>query len=316
MSARPNPRAWRDRPVVVTGGEGFLGGVLVEELRGLGADVRPVRRTEHDLRTAEGARAAMEGADVVFHLAARVGGIGFNLRHPALLVHDNLLLAAHVFEQAHRAGVGQLVAVSSVCAYPAAPPLPFSEDDLWEGHPETSNAPYGIAKRVLLTLSDAYWRQHGLSSCTPVLTNLYGPGDHDDLDDSHVVPALIRRFSEACARGEESVAVWGTGRATRDFLFVADAVRALVLAAEAVREPLVLNIGTGQEWSIAHVTETVAGLVGYQGEITWDDERPDGQRQRRLDVTRARAVLGWEAEVGLGEGLRRTVAASACVTSS
>ena len=316
MSARPDPRAWRDRPVVVTGGEGFLGGVLVEELRRLGADVSPVPRTEHDLRTAEGARAAMEGADVVFHLAARVGGIGFNLRHPALLIHDNVLLGAHVFEQAHRAGVRRLVAVSSVCAYPAAPPLPFSEDDLWEGLPEASNAPYGIAKRVLLTLSDAYWRQHGLCSCTPVLTNLYGPGDHDDPDDSHVIPALIRRFREACVRDEERVTVWGTGRATRDFLFVADAVRALVLAAEVVREPLTLNIGTGQNWSIAEVTETVARLVGFQGEITWDDKRPDGQRQRRLDVSRAREVLGWEAEVGLEEGLQRTVAASARVPAA
>jgi GDP-L-fucose synthase len=311
MSARPDPGAWRDRSVVVTGGEGFLGRVLVAELARLGADVRPVRHAEHDLRTPADARAALDGADVVFHLAARVGGIGFNLRHPAVLAHDNLLLAAHVFEQAHRVGVARLVAVSSVCAYPAAPPLPFSEDDLWNGYPEASNAPYGIAKRALLMLSDAYWRQYGLCSCTPVLTNLYGPGDHDDPEDSHVVPALVRRFTEARTRGEDRVAAWGTGRATRDLLFVDDAVRALLLAAEIVHEPLALNVGTGREWSIAEVAEIVARLVGYEGEIAWDDERPDGQAQRRLDVSRAHEVLGWEAEVGLEEGLRRTVTGSA-----
>ncbi len=199
-TSSPNERAWRGTAVLVTGGDGFVGRALVKQLRELGADVRSVRRSEHDLRAPEAARAALAGAEVVFHLAARVGGIGFNLRHPAELIHDNLLLAANVFEQSRRAGVERLVAVSSVCAYPESPALPFSEDALWDGHPEPSNAPYGVAKRVLVTLSEAYFNQHGVRSCVPVLTNLYGPGDHDDLEDSHVIPALIRKFAEAEAR--------------------------------------------------------------------------------------------------------------------
>jgi GDP-L-fucose synthase len=243
--ANPDARAWRGAAVAVTGGDGFLGRVLVRALRELDADVRAVHSSEHDLRTAEGAREAVEGAEVVFHLAARVGGIGFNVRHPALLIHDNLLLATHVFEQSRLAGVGRLVAVSSVCAYPELPPLPFSERDLWSGYPEPSNAPYGIAKRVLETLSEAYWREHGLCSCTPILTNLYGPGDHDDPCDSHVIPALIRKLVLAEARPGETVVVWGTGRATRDLLFVEDAARALILAAERTDRPFVVNIGSG-----------------------------------------------------------------------
>lgn len=295
--------------MVVTGGDGFAGRVLVDRLRDLGADVRSVRRSEHDLRSAQAAREALRGAEVVFHLAARVGGIGFNLRHPAQLIHDNLVLAANVFEQARLAGVRRLVAVSSVCAYPESPSLPFSEAELWDGYPEPSNAPYGVAKRVLVTLSEAYWNQYGLRSCVPILTNLYGPGDHDDLEDSHVIPALIRKFVEAEARPDEPVVVWGTGRVTRDFLFIEDAARALILAAERTGTPFAVNIGSGSEHSIAEVVETICRLVGYEGEVAWDVERPDGQRNRRLDVSRARELLGFEPQVSLEEGLRRTVAA-------
>ncbi len=273
-TSSPNERAWRGTAVLVTGGDGFVGRALVKQLRELGADVRSVRRSEHDLRAPEAARAALAGAEVVFHLAARVGGIGFNLRHPAELIHDNLLLAANVFEQSRRAGVERLVAVSSVCAYPESPALPFSEDALWDGHPEPSNAPYGVAKRVLVTLSEAYFNQHGVRSCVPVLTNLYGPGDHDDLEDSHVIPALIRKFAEAEARPDEPVVVWGTGRATRDFLFVDDAARALILAAERTDRPFTVNVGSGSEHSIAEVVETIAALMGYEGEIVWDRGGP------------------------------------------
>jgi GDP-L-fucose synthase len=300
---------WRGVPVVVTGGDGFLGSVLVRLLREVGADVRSVRSAEHDLRSAEGARAAVEGARVVFHLAARVGGIGFNLRNPALLIHDNLLLSTHVFEQSRLAQVERLVAVSSVCAYPATPSLPFREQELWNGYPESSNAPYGVAKRVLLTLSEAYWAQYGFRSCTPILTNLYGPGDHDHLEYSHVVPALIRKFLEAQAHPEQPMVVWGTGKATRDFLYVEDGARALILAAERTHEPLAMNIGSGVSHSIAELVTTIAALVNFSGEIIWDHERPDGQAERILDVTRARSVLGFEPQVTLEEGLRRTVAA-------
>jgi GDP-L-fucose synthase len=300
---------WRGVPVVVTGGDGFLGRVLVGLLCELGADVRSVSSADHDLRCAEGARAAVEGARVVFHLAARVGGIGFNLRNPALLVHDNLLLNTHVFEQSRLARVDRLVAVASVCAYPLAATLPFREQDLWNGYPESSNAPYGVAKRVLLTLSEAYWVQYGFRSCTPILTNLYGPGDHDHLEYSHVVPALIRKFVEAQTHPERPVVVWGTGNATRDFLFVEDGARALILAAERTGEPFVVNVGSGVSHSIAELVTTVAALVNFSGNIIWDHERPDGQAERILDVTRARSVLGFEPQVTFEEGLRRTVAA-------
>jgi GDP-L-fucose synthase len=299
---------WHGTPVVVTGGGGFLGRVLVAQLRDLGADVRSVSSDEQDLRTAEGARDALTGAEVVFHLAARVGGIGFNLRNPAVLAHDNLLLGAQVFEQARLADVGRLVAVSSVCAYPESPSLPFDEDELWSGYPEPSNAPYGIAKRVLGTLSEAYARQYGFRSCTPILTNLYGPGDHDDPEDSHVIPALIRKFQ----RAQDEVVIWGTGQATRDFLFVDDAARALILAAErlaASGDPFAVNVGSGSERSIAEVVNLIARLLDFGGEIRWDVERPEGQSRRRLDTSAARELLGFEPQVTLEQGLSRTVAA-------
>jgi GDP-L-fucose synthase len=299
---------WHGTSVTVTGGEGFLGRVLVGMLHALGARVRVVRRAECDLRTAGGAREAVSGAEVVFHLAARVGGIGFNSRHPAVLVHDNVLLGAHVFEQSRLAGVRRLVAVSSVCAYPESPPIPFREHDLWSGYPERSNAPYGVAKRALLTLSEAYWSEHRLSSCTPILTNLYGPGDHDDLENSHVIPALIRKFLAGVERPDEPVVIWGTGSATRDFLYVEDAARALMLAAERGEKPFAVNIGSGSEHSIADVATLIATLLDFRGEVVWDNSRPDGQRQRRLELTHARQLLGFEARVALEEGLRRTIA--------
>jgi GDP-L-fucose synthase len=195
-----------------------------------------------------------------------------------------------------------------VCAYPESPPLPFSEDDLWEGSPEPSNAPYGIAKRVLGTLSEAYARQYGFRSCTPILTNLYGPGDHDDPEDSHVIPALIRKFQ----RAQDEVVIWGTGQATRDFLFVDDAARALILAGErlaASGDPFAVNVGSGSERSIAEVVNLIAGLLDFGGEIRWDAERPEGQPRRRLDTSAARELLGFEPQVTLEQGLSRTVAA-------
>jgi len=302
--------AWDGTPVAVTGGDGFVGRSLVAALEALGARVQIPHSREHDLRTADGARAAVWGADVVFHLAARVGGIGFNSRHPALLVHDNLMLGAQVFEQSRLAGVRRLVAVSSVCAYPESPPAPFQERDLWTGYPERSNAPYGIAKRVLTTLSEAYWAEHAFSSCVPILTNLYGPGDDDDLEDSHVIPALIRKFLAAGEVPDEPVVVWGTGRATRDFLFVEDAAWALILAAEKGGDGQAFNIGSGNEHSIAEIVQLIGRLSGLEREVIWDHSRPDGQHHRPLDLSRARELLGFEARVSLEEGLRRTIAAA------
>lgn len=307
MAGTADPKRWRGRAVTVTGGAGFLGRVVVRMLEALDADVRVIRSHEQDLRTAEGARAAVEGSEMVLHLAARVGGIGFNRRNPGPLIYDNLTMGTNVFEQSRLAGVEKLVAACSVCAYPKFTPVPFSEDDLWSGYPEESNAPYGLAKKMLIVLSDAYRRQYGFDSCVPVLANLYGPGDNFDLEDSHVIAALIRKFVEAQESGGESVSVWGSGEPSREFLYVEDAARALILAAERLERSEPVNIGTGVETRIRDLAETIRDLSGFSGEIVWDTSMPDGQPTRYLDVSRARALIGFSPETSLTEGLERTI---------
>jgi GDP-L-fucose synthase len=307
MAARPDPGYWRDASVTVTGGAGFFGTAVVLQLQGLGVEPRVIRSSEFDLRDAAAARAAVEGADVVMHLAARVGGIGFNRRNPGPLVHDNMLIGANVFEQSRLVGVKKLVAACTVCAYPKLTPSPFSEDDLWNGYPEESNAPYGLAKKMLLVLSDAYRRQYGLDSCVPIFVNLYGPNDNFDLEDSHVIPALIRKFVEAAEHGEREVVLWGTGNASREFLYVDDAARALLLAAERLDTSEPVNVGTGKETRIAELAELIKRLTGFDGELRWDPSKPDGQPVRRLDVSRAQELLGFDAEMPLEEGLRHTI---------
>lgn len=307
LAADPDPRHWQGTPVVVTGGAGFLGSVVVRDLAALGAEVRVVRSAEHDLRDPRAAREALDGGEIVIHLAANVGGIGFNRRNPAPLVYDNLMMVANVFEQARQAGTRRLVSACTVCAYPKFTPVPFSEDALWNGYPEESNAPYGLAKKMMLVMSDAYRRQYGFDSCVPLMVNLYGPGDNFDLEDSHVIPALIRKFVEAQARGDAAVELWGSGSASREFLYVDDAARALILAAERLDTSDPVNIGTGEETSIRELAETIARATGFGGELAWDPTKPDGQPRRVLDVSRARALLGFEARVPLEEGLRRTV---------
>jgi GDP-L-fucose synthase len=307
MPTRPNESFWRDKAVTVTGGAGFLGTAVVRDLEELGAHVRIVRSSEHDLRDPGATRDVVEGAELVIHLAARVGGIGFNRRNPGPLAYDNLVIGANVFEQSRLAGVGKLVAACSVCAYPKFTPVPFAEDDLWNGYPEESNAPYGLAKKMLLVLSDAYRRQYGFDSCAPVLANLYGPNDNFDLEDSHVIAAMIRKFVDAREGGDAEVVLWGTGEPTREFLYVDDAARALLLSAELLNTSDPVNIGSGQETRIRDLAEAIRGLCGFAGEIVWDAAMPDGQPARYLDVTRARELMGFEAEVSLEEGLRRTV---------
>jgi len=276
-------------------------------LAALGADARLARSAEHDLRDPAAARAAVDGAEVVVHLAARVGGIGFNRRNPAPLVYDNLMMAGNIFEQSRIAGVRKLVSACTVCAYPKFTPVPFKEDDLWVGYPEESNAPYGLAKKMLLVLSDASRRQYGFDSCAPIVANLYGPNDNFDLEDSHVIAAMIRKFVEAVDEGTNEVVLWGTGNPSREFLYVDDAARALLLAAERLDTSDPVNVGTGQETKIADLAAMIAEITGYEGELVWDTSRPDGQPTRYLDVTRARDLMGFEAEVPLAEGLRRTV---------
>jgi GDP-L-fucose synthase len=299
---------WRNKRVTVTGGGGFLGRAVTGKLDELGASVSAPPSGEYDLRVPQAARGAVDGAEVVIHLAARVGGIGFNLRNPGPLVYDNLMMGANVFEQCRLAGVGRLVAACSVCAYPKFVDVPFSEDDLWIGYPEESNAPYGLAKRMLIVLSDAYRRDYGLSSVVPVIANLYGPHDNFDLENSHVIAAMVRKFVEASERGDPSVTLWGTGKPTREFLYVDDAARALLLMAERYDSSEPVNIGTGQETSIRELAETIAAATGFPGEIVWDESRPDGQPRRALDVSRAERGFGFRAEVPLDDGIRRTVA--------
>ncbi len=293
--------------MTVTGGAGFLGKPTVRMLEELDAEVRVPRSADLDLRDIGQAREALEGSQVVIHLAANVGGIGYNLRNPAPLVADNTAMGLNVFAACQALGVEKLVAVCSVCAYPKHTPVPFPEADIWNGYPEESNAPYGIAKRLLITLSEAYRREHGLDSCVPVLANLYGPEDNFDLEDSHVIAAMVHKYVIAAEGAEPRVTLWGTGSPSREFLYVDDAARALVLAAERAETSEPFNVGTGVETRIRDLADAVARLTGYEGETVWDSSRPDGQPTRYLDVSRAREWLGYEATMDLEEGLRRTI---------
>jgi GDP-L-fucose synthase len=308
MSAAPDPGFWSRKNVVVTGGAGFLGQPTVKLLEELGAEVRVTRSSEHDLRDPAACREALDAAQIVIHLAARVGGIGFNRRNPAPLAYDNLIMGANVFDVSRELGVEKLVAACSVCAYPKFTQVPFKEEDLWIGYPEESNAPYGLAKKMLLVLSDAYRRQYGFDSCAPICANLYGPGDNFDPEDSHVIAAMINKFVAAVDDGHSTVTLWGTGEPSREFLYVDDAARAMVLAAEQLDASEPVNIGTGRETRIRDLAEAIREVVGFDGQVVWDSSRPDGQPKRYLDVSRARALMGFEAEMQLEEGLRRTVA--------
>jgi GDP-L-fucose synthase len=303
----PSRAYWTDRAVVLTGGAGFVGSAMARDLTALGANVRIVRSAEHDLREAKAAREALDGADIVFHLAANVGGIGFNRRNPAPLVYDNMMMAGNVFEQARQAGVAKLVSACTVCAYPKFTPTPFSEDELWSGYPEETNAPYGLAKKMMLVLSDSYRRQYDFDSVVPMVVNLYGPNDHFSLEDSHVIPAMIRKFQEATDAGQPEVTMWGSGTPSREFLYVDDAARALLLAGEHLQTSDPVNVGTGVETTIRDLADMISRYSGYEGTIVWDTSKPDGQPSRCLDVSRARELMGFEAQVGLDEGLRKTV---------
>ncbi len=307
MSAAPDSAFWDGKRVVVTGGAGFLGKPTVRMLESVGASVAVPRSAEFDLRDKTAATEAISGSDVVIHLAANVGGIGYNLRNPGPLAQDNTMMGLNVFEACRDEGVESLVAVCSVCAYPKHTPVPFTEDQLWNGYPEESNAPYGLAKRMLAVLSDAYRNQYSLESSVPVVANLYGPDDNFDLEDSHVIAAMIHKYVAAQERGDPSVTLWGTGEPSREFLYVEDAARALVLAAERARTSEPFNVGTGLETRIRDLAEIISSLTGYEGETVWDASRPDGQPKRYLDVQRARDLLGFEAEVSLEDGLRATI---------
>ena len=304
---QPDPAFWAQKRVTVTGGGGFLGRPTVALLQGLGAEVTTSRSAEHDLRDRAACSEALQGAQVVVHLAANVGGIGYNRRNPGPLAHDNLAMGLNVFEACRELGVEKLVAACSVCAYPKFTPVPFKEENIWAGYPEESNAPYGLAKKMLLVLSDAYRRQYGLDSCAPVMANLYGPDDNFDLEDSHVIAAMIHKYVAAAERGDPEVVLWGTGKPSREFLYVDDAARALILCAERLEVSDPVNIGTGKETSIRDLAGMISELAGFEGKTVWDDSRPDGQPKRYLDVSRARELIDFEAETPLDEGLKRTI---------
>jgi GDP-L-fucose synthase len=291
---------------LVTGGAGFLGSFLVEQLEARGDEVVVPRRGEFDLTYRADAERLFEETrpEVVFHLAAEVGGIGANRANPGRYWYANLIMGAHVLELSRLHRVQKLVVAGTVCAYPKFTPTPFHEDELWNGYPEETNAPYGVAKKSVLVGAQAYREQYGLDTVYLLPANLFGPRDNFDLETSHVVPALIRKM----AAGTEQVVLWGNGSPTREFLYVEDAAEAFVLASDRYSSAEPLNIGTGVELSIRELAETIAELTGFEGEIVWDESMPNGQPRRRLDTSRAEAALGWRASTSLREGLERTIA--------
>jgi GDP-L-fucose synthase len=307
----PDSRAfWQDKRVIVTGGAGFLGSVVVDRLRARGAAEVVVPRTgTYDLREIGQVRRLLDDArpDVVVHLAARVGGIGANRDHPADFFYDNLMMGVQLMHEAWRKGVGKFVAIGTVCAYPKFTPVPFKEDELWNGYPEETNAPYGLAKKMLLVQSQAYRQQYGFNSLFLLPVNLYGPGDNFDPSSSHVIPALIKKAIEAKETGSREMMVWGDGTPTREFLYVDDAAEGILLASERYNDSEPVNLGSFHEISIRDLTELIAKLTGFDGKITFDASKPNGQPRRKLDVTRARELFGFEARTSFQDGLRQTI---------
>ncbi len=326
---------WKGKRAVITGGAGFLGSFVVERLREHGAqDIIVARSKSYDLRdlaairklladslsgtsepisrpdseSYEPRRNTIKPADLVlFHLAARVGGIGANREHPGDFFYDNLMMGVQLLHESWKAGVGKCVAVGTVCAYPKFTPVPFREEDLWNGYPEETNAPYGLAKKMLLVQSQAYRQQYGFNSVFLLPVNLYGPRDNFNPDSSHVIPALIKKCVEAKERGDKSIEVWGDGSPTREFLYVEDAAEGIVLAAEQYNGSEPVNLGSSHEISIKDLVENIARITGFQGEIVWDSTKPNGQPRRKLDVSRAKEYFGFSAGTSFEEGLKATV---------
>jgi GDP-L-fucose synthase len=299
------------RRVMVTGGAGFLGRHVVRRLEEAGVrDVFVPRSREYDLRRpADIERALADGRpDVVIHLAAVVGGIGANRENPGRFFHDNAIMGIGLMEAARLAGVAKFVQVGTVCSYPKHTPVPFHEDDIWNGYPEETNAPYGLAKKMLLVQAQAYRAQYGFNAIYLIPVNLYGPGDNFDPASSHVIPALIKKCVDARDRGDDHVDVWGTGSASREFLYVEDAAEGIVLAGERYDGPDPVNLGVGREITIRDLVAVIARLTGFGGEIRWDPTKPDGQPRRALDTSRARERFGFTARQSFEDGLRRTIA--------
>jgi GDP-L-fucose synthase len=301
----------KEKRITVTGGAGFLGGHVLERLRARGCrDVFVPRIEAYDLTALDSIRRMYADArpQVVIHLAALVGGIGANRAHPGEFFYKNLIMGAQLMEEARQCGVEKFVALGTICAYPKFAPVPFREQDLWNGYPEETNAPYGLAKKMLLVQAQAYRQEYGFNAIYLLPVNLYGPRDNFEPDSSHVIPALIRKCVEAVAQGQEEIVVWGTGRASREFLYVEDCAEAVVLAAERYDRPAPVNVGAGREIAVKDLVALIAQLTGFRGRIAWDAGKPDGQPRRCLDVSAAEREFGFKARTDFEEGLRRTIA--------
>ncbi len=308
----PDPKEfWAGKRVCVTGGAGFLGSFVQEVLRERGAtDIFIPTIEKYDLTQLEDIRRMLDDSqpDLIIHLAALAGGIGANRARPAEFFYKNLMMGVPLMHEAWARGVGKFVAIGTICAYPKYTPVPFKEENLWDGYPEETNAPYGLAKKMLLVQAQAYRAQYGFNAIYLLPVNLYGPRDNFDLETSHVIPALIRKMIEAQERGDKQVVLWGDGSPTREFFYAGDAARGIVLAAERYNGPEPVNLGSGMEISIKDLAELIARLTGFEGEIVWDTSKPNGQPRRRLDVTRAKEYFDFQAEMPFEEGLRRTIA--------
>jgi GDP-L-fucose synthase len=301
---------WSDKQILITGGAGFFGSQVVRQLQKNGARRENIfipRSRETDLRQWANCVKVVKNRDIVIHLAAKVGGIGYNQAFPADLFYDNAIMGIQLIEAARQENVEKCVIAGTICAYPKFTPVPFKEENLWEGYPEETNAPYGLAKKMLLVQSQAYRRQYGLNTIYLLPVNLYGPGDNFNPESSHVIPALIKKFTEAKQNNDPFVEVWGTGAASREFLYVDDAARGLVLAAERYNKPDPVNLGSGMEITIRDLVALISDLTGYHGEIRWDTTKPDGQPKRCLAVSRAKKEFGFEATMPFREGLQKTI---------
>ena len=301
---------WAQKRICVTGGAGFLGTHLIKDLRQRGAKEIFIPTIEdYNLVDPDAIRRLLKDSDpdVIIHLAAHVGGIGANLAHPAEFFYDNLMMGVQLMHQAYERSVEKFVAIGTVCAYPKYTPVPFKEDDLWIGYPEETNAPYGLAKKMLLVQSQAYRDQYDFNSIFLLPVNLYGPGDNFDPKSSHVIPALIRKCVEAQERGDDTIIVWGDGSPTREFIYVEDAARGIALATERYNQSKPVNIGSGFEISIKDLAEKIARMTGFEGTLVWDTSKPNGQPRRALDTSRAKEEFGFEAKTDFEEGLQRTI---------
>ncbi len=301
---------WKNKKILVTGGAGFLGKFVVNELikKGVRMEDITIPRSENcDLRELQNIKKVVRGQDIIIHLAAKVGGIGFNMEYPGSLFYDNLIMGVQLIEAARLEGVKKVLVLGTICAYPKNTPTPFKESNLWNGFPEETNAPYGLAKKILLVQAKAYRKQYGMNVIYLLPVNLYGPGDNFDPKESHVIPAIIKKVYDANKEEKKQIEVWGTGNATREFLYVEDAAKGIVLAAEKYNKEEPVNLGSGKEISIKELVALISNLMNFKGKTLWNHKKPDGQPRRRLDISLAKKEFGFKAKTSFNDGLKKTI---------